>query len=77
MACRLGDLAERGGEGGVELLGPAPARQMNQLDVEAVPVDQRADGRPVAAAGDQVALRKTVRGPGGSGVAEVALRCGR
>jgi len=39
--------------------------------------DQGADRGPVASSHDEVALRKTVSGPGRPGVAEVALRVGR
>jgi hypothetical protein len=50
---------------------------VDQLDIAAGPVDQGADRGLVHPSRDQVALRKTVDGPGGSGVAEVALRSGR
>jgi hypothetical protein len=40
-------------------------------------LDQRADRRTTVGADDQITFRKTVEGPGGPGVAEIALRCGR
>jgi hypothetical protein len=40
-------------------------------------LDQGADRTATCCPDDQVALRKTVDGPGEPGVAEVALRCGR
>jgi hypothetical protein len=54
-----------------------PAGQVQQLHGSAGSLDQRADGRPAVLSNDEVSLRKTDGGPGGPGVAEVALRCRR
>jgi hypothetical protein len=51
--------------------------EVEQLDEPRLTLDERANRRAVVRPDDQVALRKTVGGPGGSGVAEVALRSGR
>ncbi len=50
---------------------------MQQHQVAGFALHQGADSRLALPADDQVAFRKTVRGPGGPGVAEIALRCGR
>jgi hypothetical protein len=52
------------------------AWQVNQQREPGGALDERADGGTFKA-DQQVAFRKTVDGPGGSGVAEVALRSGR
>jgi hypothetical protein len=49
---------------------------MQQRGESAGPLDDSAD-RGAVEADDQIALRKTVEGPGEPGVAEIALRCGR
>jgi hypothetical protein len=49
---------------------------MQQRGESAGPLDDGAD-RGAVEADDQIALRKTVEGPGEPGVAEIALRCGR
>ena len=58
-------------------LGGIAVGQVQQHRVVGGALHQGADRGQVLAADDQVALRKTVHGPGGPGVAEVALRCGR
>jgi hypothetical protein len=74
----LGRQVRRGeSEGIAQCLGAVSTGQVDELDVAAGPVDQGADGGLVDPPGDQVAFRKTGDGPGGSGVAEVALRSGR
>jgi len=50
---------------------------MQQHRVTGLPLDQGADRGQVALADDQIAFRKTEAGPGGPGVAEIALRSGR
>jgi hypothetical protein len=52
-------------------------RQVHQHHVSGGAFDQRSDGRLVQGSGDEIAFRKTKAGPGGSGVAEIALRFGR
>jgi hypothetical protein len=53
------------------------AGKMNQAHRPAGSVEQSADRRAAVLPDDQVAFRKTEAGPGGPGVAEVALRFGR
>jgi hypothetical protein len=50
---------------------------MQQQDESGRALNQGADRRGATSANDEVAFRKTKAGPGGSGVAEIALRCGR
>jgi hypothetical protein len=52
------------------------AREVDQHGEPAAAFDQSAD-RAALQTNQKITLRKTVEGPGGSGVAEIALRCGR
>jgi hypothetical protein len=58
-------------------LGGVVTRQVQQDGEPGGPLDQGPDRALVSSTQDEVAFRKTVDGPGGLGVAEVALRCGR
>jgi hypothetical protein len=51
--------------------------ELNEHRGSCLAFDKSGDRRTLLCADDQITLRKTVRGPGGSGVAEVALRSGR
>lgn len=59
----------------------AASRSRREADAPAAAsasaLDQSADGRQVAVADNEISFRKTEIGPGGSGVAEIALRFGR
>jgi hypothetical protein len=52
-------------------------RQVQQQGESGAALDQGADRGLLTRTDDQVAFRKTEAGPGGLGVAEVALRFGR
>ena len=58
-------------------VGVMPGGQVDQAHVSAGAGRPGCRSRIVHPAGDQVAFRKTEPGPGGPGVAEVALRSGR
>jgi hypothetical protein len=48
--------------------------KVHQPNHAGLPLDEGADRRALVLADDEVTFRKTERGPGGSGVAEIALR---
>src|ERR1039458_1690182 len=62
---------------GLDTRCAAACGQVQQQDVAGGALNQGADRGLAVLADDQVAFRKTERGPGGPGVAEVALRSGR
>jgi hypothetical protein len=68
---------EHGKIGVADLDRTATGGQVQQQHEPGRALDQGADRGAAAGADDQITFRKTVGGPGGSGVAEVALRCGR
>jgi hypothetical protein len=49
-------------------------QKMQQSDYSGLPFHERADRRALVLADDEIAFRKTEDGPGGPGVAEIALR---
>ena len=65
------------GHGLSDHISAAVLRQVQQLHEPSAAFDQGADLGGLIFADDQIALRKTVNGPGEPGMAEVALRCGR
>jgi hypothetical protein len=61
-----GNLEEHFCQGVVEVVGAVACGEVNEADVAAMSLDQRADGRAVVSADDEVPFRKTIDAPGGS-----------